>query len=176
MIGEVLQKASSWFRENLPQKSPNSSAEEVSAHDVDEGMETENMGFTSSIALQYVSQAQVGLTCDLAWNPKHKCLKFTITNNPGRGGTIHQREDRDRQGGWEKGGWFKDVVRFPTDINLDRFPASLACGSGFQEQVGWGPRIGRAVLTKIWNKSAKSYYRSESGPNFRSSWFCCFWN
>ena len=130
MIGEVLQKASSWFRENLPQKSPNFSAEEVSAHDVDEGMETEHMGFTSSIALQYVSQAQVGLTCDLAWNPKHKCLKFTITNNPGRGGTIHQWEDRDRQGGWEKGGWFKDVVRFPTDINLDRFPASLACGSG----------------------------------------------
>ena len=41
-------------------------AEEVSAHDVDEGMETEHMGFTSSIALQYVSQAQVGLTCDLA--------------------------------------------------------------------------------------------------------------
>ena len=59
---------------------------------------------------------------------------------------------------------------------LDRFPASLACGSGLQEQVGWGPRIGRAVLTKIWNKSAKSYYRSESRPNFRSSWFCCFWN
>ena len=65
IIGEVLQKASSWFRENLPPKSPNSSAEEVSAH-VDEGMETENRGFTSSIAPQYVSQAQVGLTCDLA--------------------------------------------------------------------------------------------------------------
>ena len=64
IIGEVLQKASSWFKENLPLKSPNSSAEdeEVSAHDVDEGMETENMGFTSSIALQYVSQPQVGLT------------------------------------------------------------------------------------------------------------------
>ena len=65
IIGEVLQKAPSWFRENLPHKSPNSSAEEVSAH-VDEGMETENRGFTSSIAPQYVSQAQVGLTCDLA--------------------------------------------------------------------------------------------------------------
>ena len=62
IIGEVLQKASNWFRENLPLKSPNSSAEEVSAHDVDEGMETENMGFTSSIALQYVSQPQVGFT------------------------------------------------------------------------------------------------------------------
>ena len=61
IIGEVLQKAPSWFRENLPHKSPNSSAEEVSAH-VDEGMETENMGFTSSIALQYVSQPQVGFT------------------------------------------------------------------------------------------------------------------
>ena len=66
VIGEVLHKASSWFRENLPPKSPSSSAEDVSAHDVDEGMETENMGFTSSIALQYVHQAQVGLTCDLA--------------------------------------------------------------------------------------------------------------
>ena len=66
IIGELLQKASTWLRENLPPKSPNSSAEDVSAHDVDEGMETENIGFTSSIALQYVSQAQVGLTCDLA--------------------------------------------------------------------------------------------------------------
>ena len=66
IIGEVLQKAPNWFRENLPLKSPNSSAEDVSAHDVDEGMETENRGFTSSIAPQYVSQAQVGLTCDLA--------------------------------------------------------------------------------------------------------------
>ena len=114
IIGEVLQKASNWFRENLPLKSPNSSAEEVSAHDVDEGMETENRGFTSSIALQYVSQAQVGLTCDLAWNPKPKCLKFriklTITSNSGRGDTIHQWEDRDRQGGWEEGGWLKDVA------------------------------------------------------------------
>ena len=110
IIGEVLHKASSWFRENLPLKSPSSSAEDVSAHDVDEGMETENMGFTSSIALQYVHQAQVGLNCDLAWNPKHKCLKFTITNNPGRGGTIDQWGDRDRQGGWEEGGWLKDVA------------------------------------------------------------------
>ena len=110
VIGEVLHKASSWFRENLPLKSPSSSAEDVSAHDVDEGMETENMGFTSSIALQYVHQAQVGLNCDLAWNPKHKCLKFTITNNPGRGGTIDQWGDRDRQGGWEEGGWLKDVA------------------------------------------------------------------
>ena len=41
----------------------------------------------------------------------------------------------------------------------------------------WGREPGsRAMLTKIWNKSAKSYHWSDSGPNFRSSWFCCFWN
>ena len=40
----------------------------------------------------------------------------------------------------------------------------------------WGREPGRAMLTKIWNKSAKSHHWSDSGPNFRSSWFCCFWN
>ena len=36
------------------------------------------------------------------------------------------------QRSWEDGGWLKDVVRFPTDINQDMFPASLACGSGLR--------------------------------------------
>ena len=114
VIGEVLHKASSWFRENPTPKISKFFCRGRFSTWCWRGNGDGEHGFHFFDRLQYVSQAQVGLTCDLAWNPKHKCLEFrinlTITKNSDRGGTIRQWEDRDRQRGWEEGGSLKDVA------------------------------------------------------------------